>query len=34
MADEGGYRDAVHRTGKSLGNGYCESFNGKLRDES
>jgi len=26
-------RDAVHRTRKSWENGYCESFNGKLRDE-
>ena len=33
MAGEGRDRDAVHRTGKSLENGYSESFNGKLRDE-
>jgi transposase InsO family protein len=26
-------KDVVHRTWFSLGNGYCESFNSKLRDE-
>jgi transposase InsO family protein len=25
--------DAVHRPGSPWENGYCESFNGKLRDE-
>jgi hypothetical protein len=35
VAGECGDGDAVHRARKSLGgeNGYCESFNGMLRDE-
>src|SRR5580658_6556057 len=27
------HRDVVQRTRKSRGNGYCESFTGKLRDK-
>ena len=33
MAGAVRHEDLVHRTGKSVENGYCESFNGKLRDE-
>lgn len=33
MASEAGDRDTVHRTRESRENGYCESFNRKLRDE-
>ena len=33
MAGQAGYGHAVHRARKSLENGYCESFNGKLREE-
>ena len=30
---KGGDEDAIYRTGQSWENGFCESFNGKLRDE-
>jgi putative transposase len=33
MARSDRREDALHRTGLSLGNGYNESFDGKLRDE-
>ncbi len=33
MAGKGGHRSALYRARKSWENGYCESFNGKLRDE-
>jgi hypothetical protein len=33
VAGSAGHEDVVHRTRESRGNGYCESFNGKLRDE-
>jgi len=33
VARETGRGNAVHRAGQPLGNGYIESFNGKLRDE-
>lgn len=33
MADAAWCEDFAHRTGQSLGEGYIESFNGKLRDE-
>ena len=33
VAGECGHEDDVHRAGEPVGNGYCESFNGKLRDE-
>jgi hypothetical protein len=32
MVGEAGHGDAVHRAGKSSGERYCESFNGKLRE--
>jgi putative transposase len=33
MAGAGGREEAVHRAREPVGNGYVESFNGKLRDE-
>ena len=33
VAGEGGHGNVVHRTGNPWENGYCERFNGKLRDE-
>ena len=33
MAGKAWCEDFVYRTGQPLGNGYFESFNGKLRDE-
>ena len=32
--NRGGWRqNRLHHAGRSVGNGYCESFNSKLRDE-
>ena len=33
MAGDRRHAAPVYRAGESVGNGYCESFNGKLRDE-
>lgn len=33
VAGRGGHAAVVHRAGEPWENGYCESFNGKLRDE-
>lgn len=33
MARQGRREDFVYRAGLTLGNGYCESLNSKLRDE-
>jgi putative transposase len=33
VAGETGHENALHRAGESMENGYCESFNGRPRDE-